>query len=113
MNQGQPITSLIPLGPQGQLLDPANFLIYLLTLPIRIITVVHQQLSQSRAMVPRAPFPDLLPSVVVEPVSYTVYPDSSPSPAPATYENEEKVDIVWNEEGLPTEIIIHRRATRA
>jgi hypothetical protein len=122
-----PQNSLIPLGPQGQLLDPINFLFFLLTLPIRIVIEVTKAAvnplalptPETRALTPRVSFPVLIPSEtplsvnkVIEPVSYTVMPATSPSPTQATYENEERCEIVWNEDGLPTEIIIHRKATR-
>ncbi len=124
MNPQQPnITSLVPLGPQGQLLDPVSFILFFLFLPIRIITeFINAQgamTGQSVALLPRVPFPIMQPlnPTIIEAPSYTIRSAetpsaSSPPPAPATYENEERCEIVWNEDGLPKEIIIHRRATR-
>ncbi|GAI95824.1 unnamed protein product, partial [marine sediment metagenome] len=33
-------------------------------------------------------------------------------PPAATYANEESWDIDWNEDGLPTKIVVHRNAAR-
>lgn len=115
--------SLIPLGPQGQILYPVSFLIYLLTLPIRIITelIGHVSLSpaqptQIQSLVHRVPFPYLMPteqpltkSNVIE-ASYTVR--EVPSQPVLNYVNEESWEIERDEEGLAKRIIVHRNAQR-
>jgi hypothetical protein len=124
MNQQS--TSLVPFGPQGQLLDPLTLLFYLLTLPIRILFDVVSNIAPAAVQAAiRVPFPSLTPAEhplsrtnVIEAPSYkiletpSVTPAAAPASSPATYENEERCEIIWNEDGLPTEIIIHRRATR-
>lgn len=41
-----------------------------------------------------------------------ITPKSEPTPALATYNNEEITEVEWNENGFPTKIVTHRHAVK-
>ena len=46
-------------------------------------------------------------TAIIAPRSYVLRPRRQ---QPANYVNEETLDITWNEDGLPTKVVIHRKA---
>ncbi|GAI97439.1 unnamed protein product [marine sediment metagenome] len=52
----------------------------------------------------------LLPILLRRGLAYHLVPVKQPQPA--TYTNEEVWEVEWNEEGLPSKVVIHRRAVQ-
>ncbi len=112
-------------GNQVQIPNPFTLIIQFILLPLQVLTNVFSNMTaagnQPAPVNPnqtRTNFPDFtpMPTRIIEATEYKVSPvetrAAEPVAPPATYENEERVKILWNEDGLPDEIIIHRRATR-
>ena len=111
---------LVPYGQGGQPMDPVSFLLYLLALPIRIMAEMLRNAPRPPVFPGQGSYQSDLWNVptrphqpnVIDAPSYTVR-EAPPQQPASTYVNEESWEIEWNEEGLPTRIIVHRNAQRA
>ena len=106
-------------------MDPLTLLMYLLTLPLRIMAEMLRNApfpgqggqnpggSQGLWNIPTRQSNDIdAPYTVREAEPYVNTVREAEPQAASTYVNEESWEIEWSEEGLPTRITVHRNAQR-